>query len=76
MNIPDLKKIIPEDYKNFQLIEEKILKNGTSIHGMGFLGNWVLNDLQKNKVLEFKKDYNLNDFSIYTRKLYDKYVRS
>ena len=35
-----------------------------------------INDLQKNKVMEFKKDYNLNDFSIYTVKLYDKYVRS
>ena len=38
--------------------------------------NININDLQKNKVMEFKKDYNLNDFSIYTRKLYDKYVRS
>ena len=47
MNIPDLKKIIPKDYKNFSLIEKKILKNGASIHGVGFLGNWVLNDLQK-----------------------------
>ena len=31
VNIPDLKKIIPEDYKNFSLIEKKILQNGASI---------------------------------------------
>ena len=38
--------------------------------------NININDLQQNKTMEFKKDYNLNDFSIYTRKIYDKYVRS
>ena len=38
--------------------------------------NINIKDLQENKVLEYKKDYNLNDFSIYTRKIYDKYVRS
>ena len=38
--------------------------------------NIDITDLQKNKVMEYKKDYNLNEFSIYTRKLYDKYVRS
>jgi len=38
--------------------------------------NIDITDLQKHKVMEYKKDYNLNEFSIYTRKLYDKYVRS
>jgi len=38
--------------------------------------NININNLQDLKIMEFKKDYNLNDFSIYTRKLYDKYVRS
>ena len=38
--------------------------------------NININDLQQKKIMEFKKDYNLNDFSIYTRKIYDKYVRS
>ena len=61
MNIPDLKKIIPEDYKNFSLIEKKILKNGASIHGVGFLGNWVLNDLQKNNIV-IKDLYDKNKF--------------
>ena len=61
MNIPDLKKIIPEDYKNFSLIEKKILKNGVSIHGVGFLGNWVLNDLKKNNIV-IKDLYDKNKF--------------
>ena len=77
-DVIEIQQIAKENNLDLPVIQS--ISNSNSEHLLWFSKKLKeimnINDLQKNKVMEFKKDYNLNDFSIYTRKLYDKYVRS